>query len=249
MTHHSATTRLLKPAGGTSVAELTLSSAPRRWARLSESFLGVACTLACPPTRSFACWLAMGGGPILGGRGDARSGLPRRETWSSLRGRDPAELEHQLSTTFARLFAGQPPAIELVESRFRALTHPGLPGLTSALRRRRVRELQEDQAAARFTPLSGTKEPDHLAVELHFLAHLLDGAVRHSQDGTTHLQRAAHVAQDHVISWLPSMRAALRARGEQGFFFACMVVAEAAAHAVVEEAAALDSRTAPRGRR
>lgn len=218
------------------------SRASRHWARVSESFLGVACALACPPTRSFAWWLAMGGGPILAGgpilTGGAGTSADRTRsaTWSSLRGRDPVDLERHLRGCFERLFEGTPPAVDLIESRFRAVAHPGLSPLPLALRRRRLRDLQDAQEAARFRPLPGAASPDHLAVELHFLAHLLARASQDAANAGPLVRQAGQMAIDHVLSWLPGLRAAIRDQGGHEFYLASVIVAEAAARAVAQEA-------------
>jgi TorA maturation chaperone TorD len=122
--------------------------------------------------------------------------------------------------------------IELVESRFRA-------GLGHRSRRTSVpctapilRALKARYASARFEPVARDLPPDHITVELHFLGHLLEQASDGGPDAWRAIREARSFLRDHVLSWLPALRAALATRPDGGFYLAIVATAEANARAL-----------------
>jgi TorA maturation chaperone TorD len=156
-----------------------------------------------------------------------------RTTWSSLRGRDPVDLERELRACYRGLFESPPPRrVELVESRFRGTARPRAAPRPAREAAARVRALQSRYTGAGFRPACASLAPDHLTVELHFLGHLLELA---SGEGPA-ARRAAAAARTfleaHVLSWLPALRAEVSARREGSFYAAVLATAEANARAL-----------------
>ncbi len=209
------------------------ASRRREWLRCSRIVVGLGCLLGWPPARPLACNLAMGGGLLLLLRPRGMSDERMRATWSSLRSSDPGVLERDLRRCHRNLFGSRGAGrIELVESRFRAALGHRSRGASVPCTAAMHRALEARYASAHFEPVTRDLPPDHITVELHFLGHLLEKASDNGPDAWRAIREARSFLSDHILSWLPALRAALAARPDGGFYLAIVATAEANARAL-----------------
>jgi len=171
----------------------------------------------------------------------AESGLPE------LLGRDPAVLAHAtlalrklqsaldpmgpdlaatLETEFVRLFvAGRGGAVAPpYESCHQPSATPRTMGATALAMQRRL------DAAGLAVDLGSNEPPDHLAVELEFLYHLLASSWSQNQPD---LELQAHAFADETLAdWLPRLSKALRDGNAHPAYIAAAELAEAVAAAL-----------------
>ncbi len=168
-------------------------------------------------------------------------------TWSSLRGRDPVDLERELRACYRGLFESPPPRrVELCESRFRSTARPRATQRPARDAAARVRALQSRYTEAGFRPACASLPLDHLTVELHFLGHLLELASGEGPAARLAAAEARPFLDAHVMSWLPALRAEVGARREGSFYAAVLAAAEANARALQQN---LPEARSPQGRR
>ena len=219
----------------------------RSWLWYSQMFVGLGCIMGWPPTRTLACSLAMGGSPftLLALRGSSEE--PIRATWSSLRGRDPIELEVELRGNYRALFEARDGSrIDLTESGFRALNRPGLARLGAHAAVTRVQQLCGLYGTWGFKPAGREAPADHLTPELHFVGHLLEAGARGGDKGEEAARQLAEFLDEHLMAWLPALRGEVGARPEGGFYAAVLSMAEANARSLQRGLVRLERRAAAR---